>query len=858
MEVRYNPHEIELKWLKKWEEQKIYKSEVDKSKPKYYVLEMFPYPSGKIHMGHVRNYTIGDVVARIKKMEGYNVLHPMGWDAFGLPAENAAIEKGVHPAKWTYENIDFMKKQLIRLGFSYDWDRELATCKPEYYKWEQLIFIKMLEKGLAYKKKSPVNWCNKCNTVLANEQVEGGACWRCGTTIEIKELEQWFFKITNYTEELLEWCDKLKGWPEKVLLMQKNWIGKSYGCEIDFPLEDGSGHITVFTTRQDTVFGATFMSLAPEHPLIPKLCKGKKEEKEVLSYLEKSKNLTALQRQAAEYEKEGVFTGSYCINPFTGIKMPIYVANFVLMEYGTGAVMAVPAHDERDFQFAKKYNLPIIVVIQPRDKILNPNEMEEAYTESGYLINSGEFNGLYNEDAKEKIALELEKRGIGRKKINYRLRDWGISRQRYWGAPIPVIYCEKCGMLPVPENDLPVILPENVNITGKGSSPLAEVPEFVNTTCPLCGGKAKRDTDTMDTFVESSWYFIRFASPKYDKGMFDREEVNYWLPVDQYIGGVEHAILHLLYSRFYVKVLRDLGMLNFDEPFTNLLTQGMVCMESYRCPEHGYLFPDEVENSNNSVCKKCGKEVIVGRVEKMSKSKKNVIDPDMLIKEYGADTTRLFCLFAAPPEKDLEWSETGVEGCHRFIQRLWRLFYNWHEHIENPSDKSEPDLEDAKAKEIRRFVHKTIKRVTDDAQKRFHFNTAISAVMELVNYLYTISPLTDKQLSPVMRFALQKILILMHPFIPFVTEELWSKMGFQTSLYLEKWPDYNPEMIGDERITIVVQINGKVRSKFEFPADMEQKNMEDIILRDEKIKQYLKGDVKKIIWVPKKLVNIIA
>ncbi len=858
MEVRYNPHEIELKWLKKWEEQKIYKSEVDKTKPKYYVLEMFPYPSGKIHMGHVRNYTIGDVVARIKKMEGYNVLHPMGWDAFGLPAENAAIEKGVHPAKWTYENIDFMKKQLIRLGFSYDWDREIATCKPDYYKWEQLIFIKMLEKGLAYKKKSPVNWCNQCNTVLANEQVEGGSCWRCGTKIEIKELEQWFFKITNYTEELLEWCEKLKGWPEKVLLMQKNWIGKSFGCEIDFPLEDGSGHITVFTTRQDTVFGATFLSLAPEHPIIPELCKGKKQEKEILSYLEKSKNLTALQRQAAEYEKEGVFTGSYCINPFTGTKMPIYVANFVLMEYGTGAVMAVPAHDERDFKFAKKYNLPIIVVIQPKDKILNPHEMKEAYTESGYLINSGEFNGLFNEEAKEKIALELEKRGIGRKKINYRLRDWGISRQRYWGAPIPVIYCEKCGMVPVPENDLPVILPENVNITGKGSSPLAEVPEFVNTTCPLCGGKAKRDTDTMDTFVESSWYFLRFASPKYDNGMFNKEEVAYWLPVDQYIGGVEHAILHLLYSRFYVKVLRDLGMLNFDEPFTNLLTQGMVCMESYRCPEHGYLFPDEVDNTGNSKCKKCGKEVIVGRVEKMSKSKKNVIDPDMLVKEYGADTTRLFCLFAAPPEKDLEWSETGVEGCHRFIQRLWRLFYNWQEYIENPSDKSEPDLEDAKAKEIKRFVHKTIKKVTEDAQKRFHFNTAISAVMELVNYLYTISPSKDKQLSPVMRFALQRILVLMHPFIPFVTEELWSKMGFQTSLYLEKWPDYNPMMIGDEIITIVVQINGKVRGKFEFPAHMDQKNMEDFILTHQKIRQYLRGDVKKIIWVPGKLVNIIA
>jgi leucyl-tRNA synthetase len=858
MENRYNPHEIEPKWLEKWEKQNLYTSDVDKSKPKYYVLEMFPYPSGKIHMGHVRNYTIGDVVARIKKMEGYNVLHPMGWDAFGLPAENAAIEKGVHPAKWTYENIEYMKKQLKRLGFSYDWNREIATCRPEYYKWEQLIFLKMLEKGLAYRKKSSVNWCPSCNTVLANEQVEGGACWRCGTTIEIRELEQWFFKITNYKEELLQWCDKLKGWPEKVLLMQKNWIGKSYGCEIDFPLEDGSGHITVFTTRQDTVFGATFMSLAPEHPIIPKICKGKEQEKTVMEYVEKSKNLSALQRMTAEYEKEGVFTGSYCINPFTGRKMPIYVANFVLMDYGTGAVMAVPAHDERDFKFAKKYNLPIIVVIQPKDSILNPETMTEAYTESGYLINSGNFDGLFNEEAKEKIAEELEKRGIGRRTINYRLRDWGISRQRYWGAPIPVIYCEKCGMQPVPEEELPVILPENVNITGKGSSPLAEVEEFVNTKCPKCNGKAKRDTDTMDTFVESSWYFLRFASPRYDKGMFNKEEVDYWLPVDQYIGGVEHAILHLLYSRFYVKVLRDLGLLDFDEPFINLLTQGMVCMESYRCQKDGYLFPEEVEKGEKKTCKKCGGEVIVGRVEKMSKSKKNVIDPDTLVKEYGADTMRLFCLFAAPPEKDLDWSETGVEGCSRFIQRLWRLFYNWHTYIENIADRTEPSVTDTRALGILKSVHRTIKRVTDDAQRRFHFNTAISAVMELVNYLYSFSPPENKDIQNAMRFALQNILLLMHPFIPFVTEELWHNMGFNTSIYLENWPKYREDMLSDETVTIVVQINGKVRGKFDFDANMSEKDMENIILTDEKIRQYIKGEVKKTIWVPKKLVNIIV
>lgn len=859
MERRYNPHEIEPKWQKYWEENKLYKSEIDKSKKKYYVLEMFPYPSGRIHMGHVRNYTIGDVVARTKKMSGFNVIHPMGWDAFGLPAENAAIEKGVHPAKWTYENIKNMKEQLKRLGFSYDWDREVASCRPEYYKWEQFIFIKMYEKGLAYKKKSNVNWCPSCNTVLANEQVEGGECWRCGSNVETKELEQWFLKITDYAEELLEWCDRLKGWPDKVLSMQKNWIGKSYGCEIEFPLESGNGKIKVFTTRQDTVFGATFMSLAPEHPMIPLLCKGKEEEKSVMEYVAKSKNLTPLQRQMAEYEKEGVFTGSYCINPFTGWKMPIYVANFVLAEYGTGAVMAVPSHDERDFQFAKKYNLPIVVVIQPKEKELKVEEMTEAYTEQGYLVNSGLFNGLYNEDAKEKIALYLEEKGWGKKTVNYRLRDWGISRQRYWGAPIPVIYCEKCGTVTVPEKDLPVVLPENINITGKGGSPLAELETFVNTDCPKCGGKARRDTDTMDTFVESSWYFLRFASPRYEHGMFNADDIDYWLPVDQYIGGVEHAILHLLYSRFYVKVLRDLGYLKIDEPFTNLLTQGMVCMESYRCEEHGYLLPEETDiTENKRICGKCGKEVITGRVEKMSKSKKNVVDPDELVKNYGADTSRLFCLFAAPPEKDLDWSERGVEGSFRFIQRVWRLFYSWLDFFENPTQRDILDVEDITAKEIIRFTHKTIKRVTDEAVKKFHFNTAISAIMEFVNFLYSVNDTNNPEVKSAMRYAIQQLIILLYPFTPFVCEELWSQMGFKESLFFEKWPEYDTAFIQDEVITIVVQVNGRVRGRFDFPAASTESEMESIILNDEKLKQYLKGEVKKIIWVPKKLVNIIC
>lgn len=858
MERKYNPHEIEPKWQKYWEDNKIYKSEIDKTKEKYYVLEMFPYPSGRIHMGHVRNYTIGDVVARTKKMSGFNVLHPMGWDAFGLPAENAAIEKGVHPAKWTYENISNMKKQLKRLGFSYDWDREIASCRPEYYKWEQLIFIKMYEKGLAYKKKSNVNWCPSCNTVLANEQVEGGECWRCSSTVETKELEQWFFKITDYTEELLEWCDKLKGWPDKVISMQKNWIGKSYGCEIDFPLESGDGKITVFTTRQDTVFGATFMSIAPEHPLVAQFSKGE-NAKEVSEYVRKSRNLTSIQRQMAEYEKEGVFTGSYCINPFTGWKMPIYIANFVLMEYGTGAVMAVPSHDERDFQFAKKYNLPIVVVIQPKDKTLDAKEMKEAYTEQGFLINSGPFNGLFNEDAKEKIASYIEEKGIGKKTVNFRLRDWGISRQRYWGAPIPIVYCDKCGVVPVPESDLPVLLPENVNITGKGRSPLAELESFVNTTCPKCGGNAKRDTDTMDTFVESSWYFLRFASPRYDNGMLNEEDVNYWLPVDQYIGGVEHAILHLLYSRFYVKVLRDLGIVKIDEPFTNLLTQGMVCMESYRCEEHNYLLPEEVkEVEGKKVCLICNKEITVGRVEKMSKSKKNVVDPDDLVKNYGADTSRLFCLFAAPPEKDLDWSERGVEGSYRFIQRVWRLFYNWISFFQSPTERSMPLSDNKVSKEILRFTHKTIKRVTDEAVNKFHFNTAISSIMEFVNFLYSINDTKDAEINDAMRYAIQHLIILLYPFTPFVCEELWSEMGFKESLYFERWPKYDAKLIQEDVVTIVVQINGKVRGKFDFPANLDEKSIETNILNDEKMKQYIKGDIKKIIWVPKKLVNIIC
>ncbi|MCG6535824.1 MAG: leucine--tRNA ligase, partial [Syntrophales bacterium LBB04] len=603
MSRKYHPQLIEEKWQKRWEEENTFKVAEDATKSKYYLLEMFPYPSGKIHMGHVRNYSIGDVVARYKRMRGYNVLHPMGWDAFGMPAENAAIERGVHPASWTRENIAHMKKQLKRMGFSYDWSREIATCDPAYYRWEQLFFLWMYEKGLAYKKRADVNWCPQCLTVLANEQVEAGQCWRCSTVVEEQVLEQWFFRITAYVEELLAGCDQLPGWPERVLAMQRNWIGKSYGCEVDFPRADGRGAIQIFTTRQDTLYGATFMLVAAEHPLVMELVQGQAREAEVRTFVEKVKKQDKVLRTAETYEKEGIFLGAYCINPLTKRQLPIYAANFVLAGYGTGCVMAVPTHDQRDFEFAQKFDLPLVVVIQPRDKVLDPRTMQSAYVEDGILVNSGAFDGLENMKALDAIAAHLEAEGMGRKTVQYRLRDWGISRQRYWGAPIPMINCAACGPVPVRESELPVVLPQDVELTGEGGSPLAKHPSFVDTTCPTCGGAARRETDTMDTFVESSWYFNRFCSAEAaEKPGLDRKKVDYWLPVDQYIGGIEHAILHLLYARFYTKMLRDFGILGVDEPFTRLLTQGMVCKETMRCREHGHLFPHEAKEGSCTYC----------------------------------------------------------------------------------------------------------------------------------------------------------------------------------------------------------------------------------------------------------------
>ncbi len=849
----YNPRGIEKRWQERWQKEDAFSVERDASKEKFYLLEMFPYPSGRIHMGHVRNYSIGDVLARFLRMRGYNVLHPMGWDAFGLPAENAAINHGIHPARWTEENIAYMRTQLKRMGFSYDWHREISTCTPRYYRWNQYLFLKLYEKGLAYRKESLVNWCPSCSTVLANEQTEEGRCWRCESVVEKKVLMQWFLKITEYAEELLQDTYRLSGWPEKVLVMQRNWIGKSTGAEVDFPVKDSDKKIKIFTTRPDTLYGVTFMSLAPEHPLAAELTSPERRE-EVEGFIKQVSSLTTRDREASC--KEGVFTGSYCINPLTGEAVPIYVANFVLMEYGTGAVMAVPAHDQRDFEFARQYGLPIKVVIHPPERELNPDGMEEAYTEPGVMKDSGPFTGLPSEEAKEKIVEMLEELRMGKKTVNYKLKDWGISRQRYWGCPIPIVYCEGCGTVPLPYQELPVILPLDVNLTGRGLSPL-KGHSFVNTTCPRCGRDAQRETDTMDTFVDSSWYFLRFTSPHTEDAPFKREDASYWMPVDQYIGGIEHAVLHLLYARFFTKAMRDMGLADIDEPFKNLLTQGMVCKETKRCPECGYLSDDECQDGR---CKHCGREYATGAVEKMSKSKKNTVDPDSIIERYGADTTRLFTLFAAPPERDLEWSEEGVEGGYRFLNRVWRLVTEHLPLIKDVEPYRGGERLDGPLEEIRHMTHRTIKKVSEDMERRFHFNTAISAIMELVNSLYLWN--RDKEDEParmVLKEALQTVVALLSPFAPHIAEELWEKMGNTTPLYRTAWPEYDPKAIEKEEVLIVVQIDGKVRGKLTVPRDATREDVEERALGDEAIARWLeKRTIRKTIYVEGRILNIVT
>lgn len=821
----YNPQAIEEKRQEIWEQERVFRASEDGSREKYYLLEMFPYPSGKIHMGHVRNYSIGDVIARYKRMRGYNVLHPMGWDAFGMPAENAAIDRGIQPATWTYENIDYMRKQLKRLGFSYDWEREIATCDVDYYRWEQWIFLKMLEKGLVYRKNSPVNYCQKCQTVLANEQVEGGACWRCGETVIQKELTQWFFAITQYADELFEYCDKLPGWPERVLNMQRNWIGKSYGVEVNFPMEDGKP-LTIFTTRPDTLFGVTFMVLAPEHPLATTLPKGTTHEQEVLAFVEKTKTQDKSFRAEMAVSKEGVFTGKYAINPLTHTKVPIYIGNFVLMEYGTGAIMSVPAHDQRDFEFAKEYNIPIIVTIMPEKTVLDPATMTEAYEGDGKMVNSGPFNGRQNREAIPSIIDYLEENKLGKRRINFRLRDWGISRQRYWGTPIPIIYCESCGTVPVPYDDLPVVLPVDLAVTMVGKSPLAECADFYQIECPLCKAPAKRETDTMDTFVESSWYFLKYACPDYNEGPLDSAKVNYWMPVDQYIGGVEHAVLHLLYSRFFNRVLNEFGLVSVREPFENLLTQGMV-----------------IKNG-----------------AKMSKSKGNVVDPEYMIKKYGADTARLFCLFASPPEKDLDWNDKGVEGCSRFLQRVWRLIAERINDMRDVEAIFEPLTSDSDAVQLTYLMHKTIKKVTEDID-RFHLNTAIARIMELVNGLYKFleKDREDEDTKKLTRGAFETLVSLLFPFVPHIAEELWEMLGKDSRMIGKEWPRYNPQYVEEDTVLVVVQVNGKLRDRCEVDRDIDQEQLREIVLTLDNVKRHIEGKtVMKTIVVPNKLVNVVV
>lgn len=815
----YNFTEIELKWQKRWEDSKAFLSKRDLSKKKYYVLEMFPYPSGRLHMGHVRNYTIGDLVSRFLTMSGFNVFHPMGWDSFGLPAENAAIKNNIPPFTWTSENISYMKSQLKRLGFSYDWTREVATYKPGYYKWNQWMFLKMHEKGLAYKKKAAVNWCEKCNTVLANEQAEGGICWRCESPVTQKELEQWFFKITDYAEDLLKGHEELAaGWPEQVLTMQRNWIGRSTGLRINFTLDSGED-FPIYTTRPDTVYGVTFMVIAPEHPLLERI-----KDKKVRDFIARIKKQSMFDRISDEKEKEGIDTGLKVVNPFTGDIIPLFVGNFVLMEYGTGAIMAVPAHDTRDFAFAKKYGIPVKLVIDNPKAPIDVNAMTDAYVDEGLCVNSGPFNGIPNMEAIEKISDFAESKKIAKREVNFRIRDWLVSRQRYWGCPIPMIYCDACGIVPVPEKDLPVLLPVDVDFKGDSQSPLIHMDEFKLVKCPKCGGSARRETDTMDTFVDSSWYYAKFTSPD-SKEMFDRDEVAYWMPVDQYIGGIEHAVLHLLYARFFSMVLNDMGLLTSREPFSRLLTQGMVIKDG----------------------------------AKMSKSKGNVVDPDAIIEKYGADTVRLFMLFTAPPHKQLEWSDKGVEGCFRFIGRIWRFVTRYGELYQAGSRCDGVTLGNSLEK-ARRELHLTVKAVTYDIRERMQYNTAIARMMELVNALYLVD---EKELgtdegSLFISEVFDKLLAMLSPFIPHAAAELWELLGNKTPLHLVSWPAYSESLAKRDEVEIVFQVNGKIRGKEQVSADITKEEMETMARKHEKIKDVIEGkSVKKVIVVPGKLVNIV-
>lgn len=827
IQEKYAPHDIEAKWQKYWEENKTFKVEMDKDKPKSYVLEMFPYPSGNLHMGHVRNYSIGDVIARFRTMKGFNVLHPMGWDSFGMPAENAAIKHNIPPKKWTLENIANMTRQLKALGLSYDWDREVTTCKEDYYKWTQWFFELFYKRGLAVKKESAVNWCDTCNTVLANEQVIDGKCWRCDHEVVKKDLSQWFFKITDYADELLKDLDLLPGWPERVKTMQHNWIGRSEGLEFSFEIPALNDTVAVYTTRPDTAYGVTFMALAAEHPLIKKICENNPKADEINAFCERVRNQSEIERTSSESEKEGVFTGVYCINPFTGRKVEIWVTNYVLYDYGTGAVMGVPTGDQRDWMFADKYGIEKIVTICPIGKELKLEEMTCAYEEKeGMLVNSGEFTGMEMHKAMSAIMDKAEAEGFGKRRVNYRLRDWLISRQRYWGAPIPIIYCPHCGEVLVPEDQLPVRLPEDVSFTAGAKSPLATSEEFVHCKCPKCGADAIRETDTMDTFLCSSWYYLRYTDAHNDKMPFDKELNNYWGPVDQYIGGIEHAILHLLYSRFFVKVLRDAGLVDYDEPFSNLLTQGMVIKDG----------------------------------AKMSKSLGNVVSPEEILSKYGADTARLFILFAAPPERELEWSDQGVEGSFRFLNRIWRIVQAFEAVLaQKVTEYDYSNLSEAD-KDLRRVLHSSIKKVTNDIETRFNFNTAISTMMELVNALYAYKEAAKEPNAGLIYEAISDLIKMMSPLVPHITEELWrGAIDANSSVHEQSWPECDEEALKVDNVEIVLQVNGKVRGRLTVPAEATKEELEKIAMADANVQAHI-GDatVRKVICVPGRLVNIVA
>ncbi|HOH52671.1 MAG TPA: leucine--tRNA ligase [Fervidobacterium sp.] len=814
----YKPQEIEAKWQKVWAERKVFDTPQYSDRPKYYSLVMFPYPSGTLHVGHVKNYVIGDIVARYKRMQGYNVLHPFGYDAFGLPAENAAIAHKIHPKKWTLDNIKIIRGQIKKLGISYDWNREVITCTEDYYKWTQWVFLKLYEAGLAYKKPGAVNWCPSCQTVLANEQVKEGKCERCGTTVTMKYLEQWYFKITDYAEKLLDGLDKLPGWPEHVKTMQRNWIGKSTGAEVDFPIDGLDKTIRIFTTRPDTIYGVTFMAIAPESPLVSELVTSE-QKAEVEDFLARVALEDRFKRTSLEAKKEGVFLGRYAVNPLTGERIPIYVANYILYEYGTGAIMAVPGHDQRDFDFAKEYGIDIKQVVRPKDG--DWNVQERPYEGEGIIVNSGEFNGLESSKGIEEITKYIEEKGYGKRSVQYKLRDWLISRQRYWGAPIPVVYCDKCGVVPVAEKDLPVRLPENVEFLPTGQSPLTLSEEFKHTTCPKCGGPAHREVETMDTFVDSSWYYLRYVNPKLEDRPFETEDVNNWLPVDQYIGGVEHAVLHLLYSRFITKVLNDLGYVNFDEPFDNLFTQGMIYKDGW----------------------------------KMSKSKGNVVSPDDMIQKYGADTLRMYILFMAPPEKDAEWNDAGIEGVNRFIRRLWNNYYRILDLLSSDNENSVDLTKEEKS--LRRKLHSMIKKIKEDIEGGFKFNTAIAGLMEFNNQLMEYLDNVERPNTKLLKEVAENVALILSPFAPHMAEEMWSDLGKDTLIVNEKWPEYDPSALEQEEMTVVVQVNGKVRGKLIVPVEITEDEIKKAAL-EQAARSIKEKTIINVIYVKGKLINIVV